>query len=171
MFSVVLALCFLLRIVRRSRHFAPKFIESHFGTAARLTLKSLERVIIKLERRRADVEFLKLCQIYCLTPKFTRFKLHKPWLQSISQTRQLRKKLVAVEIQDHLKAIGRLERQAPHWTQQLASSIGQVSMLYAKCFLETRRKEEHAICNHRHNQKLLRLGLDITKMAPDNSTI
>ena len=44
-------------------------------------------------------------------------------------------------------------------------------MLYAKRFLETRRKEEHAICNHRHNQKLLRLGLDITKMAPDNSTI
>ena len=43
-------------------------------------------------------------------------------------------------------------------------------MLYAKRFLETRRKQEHAICNHRHNQKLLRLGLDITKMAPDNST-
>ena len=26
MFSVVLALCFLLRIVRRSRHFAPKYL-------------------------------------------------------------------------------------------------------------------------------------------------
>ena len=79
--------------------------------------------------------------------------------------------MVAVEIQDHLKEIGRLERQARHRTQLLASSIGQVSMLYAKRFLETRRKEEHAICNHRHNQKLLRLGLDITKMAPGNSTI
>ena len=43
-------------------------------------------------------------------------------------------------------------------------------MLNAKRFLETKRKEEHAICIHRHKQKLLRLGLDITKMAPDNST-
>ena len=74
-------------------------------------------------------------------------------------------------MQDHQKAIGRLERQARHRTQQLASSIGQVFTLYAKRFLETKRKEEHAICSHRHKQKLLRLELDITKMAPNNSTI
>ena len=43
-------------------------------------------------------------------------------------------------------------------------------MLYAKRFLETERKE-HAIFRYGHIQKLLRLGLDITKMVLDNSTI
>ena len=44
-------------------------------------------------------------------------------------------------------------------------------MLYAKRFLETKRKKEHAICSHRHKQKLLRLELDFTDMAPKYSTI
>ena len=38
-------------------------------------------------------------------------------------------------------------------------------------FLKLKVKTKHAICNHRHKEKLLRLGLDITKMATDNSTI
>ena len=44
-------------------------------------------------------------------------------------------------------------------------------MLYGKRFHETKRDEEHAICNQRHKQKLLKLGLDITKMVSDNLTI
>ena len=43
-------------------------------------------------------------------------------------------------------------------------------MQHAKRFLQTKREEEHAICSYRHKQKLPRLRLDITKMAPDNST-
>ena len=54
-----------------SKHYAPKFIESHYGTDARLVLRKIERTARKIERRRADLEFLRLCSVYRLVPKLS----------------------------------------------------------------------------------------------------
>ena len=60
MFSIAFALCFLLKILPRSRHFAPKSIESYCGTSAKRELRTLEKLIRKIEKRKADSEFLKI---------------------------------------------------------------------------------------------------------------
>ena len=46
---------FLLKILPRSRHFAPKFIESHYGTSAKTKLGTLEKVARKIEKRKANI--------------------------------------------------------------------------------------------------------------------
>ena len=97
MFPVFLALCFVLKIFRCSEHYAPKFIESHYGTSTKNTLRALERTVLKIERRKADIEFLRFCLIDQLSPKFTRFKLYNQNRQSLAQVRTLRKKLQVAE--------------------------------------------------------------------------
>ena len=43
MFPTVLTLCFFLKILLRTRHFAPTFIESHYKTSAKTDRQSLEQ--------------------------------------------------------------------------------------------------------------------------------
>ena len=73
MFAHVLALCFTLRLLKRSNHYAPKFIESQFGTEARADLRKLEKVMRKIEKRKLDIEFLRVCIIYRIFPNFLKF--------------------------------------------------------------------------------------------------
>jgi len=71
----------LMKLLSLSQFYAPKFIESHYRRTSLATLRQLERLLRKKGKKTADVEFLKKCVIYHLTPVFLRFKLHRTKFQ------------------------------------------------------------------------------------------
>ena len=105
MYSCILAVLFILRIVKRSHLFAPKYVESHCGISAKKTLRQLEVISKKLVKSEADIEFLQACLIYQLSPKFVRFKLHKKERQNWRRVKALKKQLILSEIREHRKKI------------------------------------------------------------------
>ena len=73
----ILAIVFVLRISKNSDRYAPKFLASHYGVRVRNILRELETAQKKTLKREADIEFLRKCLLYRLTPKFVRFKLYR----------------------------------------------------------------------------------------------
>ena len=98
MFTLVLALCFSGRLLAGSNHYALKFMESHFGTEVKADLRKLEKNMNKIEKRKLDIEFLRICIIYRIFPKFLQFKLYKKSRQSINQTTASTKKLLGIKL-------------------------------------------------------------------------
>ena len=137
-----MALCFLLKFLNRSRYFAPKFIESHYGTSAKRTLRELEKISRKIVRRTTDSEFLKLCLSYRLYPTFTKFKLHKQKRLCLPEVRCLKRKLITAEIRSHSKELIQLHKEALRLKKNLSTYIGQISMIYSNRFFNNIRKEE-----------------------------
>ena len=76
LFPQILAFWFILRLIKRSSHYVPKIIDSHYGTEARAEVRKIEKVVCKIEKRKADAEFIKICILYQIFPKFLRFKLY-----------------------------------------------------------------------------------------------
>ena len=111
MFQSILAVLFILKLVKRSKFYALRSTQSHNGTEAKVVLKKSKRLVCKIEKRKADIKFLRFCLIYQLCPKFTKFKLHKSLRQSLTQALALRKSLARAEIKSHLKCVNSLESE------------------------------------------------------------
>ena len=136
MFAHVLALCFILRLLKRSNHYAPKFIESHFGTEARADLRKLEKVMRKIEKRKLDIEFLRVCIIYRIFPNFLKFKLYKKIRQPINQVTALKKKLLSIELKGQRRRLTSLEKEKEVLKTKLFSQIGILSAITQKNFFQ-----------------------------------
>ena len=81
----------------------------------------------------------------------------------LAQVCTLRKKLQVAEYKDHQKSLRSLQKKYDDWSKQLFDSIGRVSDIYVRKFIENQRQEEAKICANRHKRKLMKLGLDISK--------
>ena len=73
----ILAIVFVLRIYRNFDRYAPKFSASHYGVRVKNILRELETAQRKTLKLEADIEFLRKCLLYRLTPKSVRFKLYR----------------------------------------------------------------------------------------------
>ena len=64
MFQSVLAILFIVKLVKSSKFYALRFTQSHYKIEAKVVLKKLERLVCKIEKRKADIKFLRFCLIY-----------------------------------------------------------------------------------------------------------
>ena len=67
--------------------------------------------------------------------------------------------------------IKKLEEQSLQLSTELSQKVGRISFIYVQRFLEIRRRDEKIIFYDRHKQKLLNLGLDISKIDLNNSIV
>ena len=152
--AILFILKFILKLVKRFEFYAPRFIQNHYGTKAKVDLKKLERLVCKIEKWKADIKFLRFCLIYRLCPKFTKFKLHKSSRQSVTQASALRKSLVTAKIKLHLKCVNSLESEFLTLKPQLSQKVGRFSFMYINRFLEQQKKEYEIKCFKIHQKKL-----------------
>ena len=101
MFTSLLAIIFLPRLVKKAHSYAPSFIESHYGQSTKILLRELETVNKKIVKRETDVEYLKKCVTYQLEPKFPRFKLYKKEKQKCRKVITAKKIFLLMEIREH----------------------------------------------------------------------
>ena len=123
MIHVNLALVFLTKLFLSSRFSAPKYIASHYGHQALMTLRKLEQNSRTIAKRRADIIFLKKCVLYNLIPKFLRFKLYKNSVKKYRRTQPYRKSLLLYKINQQKKEIkslkGKLKISLLHYNKKL----------------------------------------------------
>ena len=111
MFQSLLAILFILKLVKRSKFYALRFTQSHYGSDAKAVLKKSERLVCKIEKRKPDIKFLRFFLIYQLCFKFTIFKLHKSLRQFLTQASAVKESLVTAEIKSHLKCVNSLKSE------------------------------------------------------------
>ena len=54
-----------------------KYIRARYGDDLFMTFRKLEKTSLKLQKNKCDLEFLRICAIYKLTPSFIRINLWK----------------------------------------------------------------------------------------------
>ena len=96
----VTVLYFIFSLVRFSAALPMNFLcktRKKYGESIFLIIRRTERLTIKYQKIKCDVEFLRLCLIYNLIPKFIRFKLWKPELKTHSHYQQYQRHCILTE--------------------------------------------------------------------------
>ena len=86
----------------------------------------------RIEKRKLDIEFLRVCIIYRIFPNFLKFKLYKKIRQPINQVTALKKKLLSIELKGQRRRLTSLEKEKEVLKTKLFSQIGILSANYAK---------------------------------------
>ena len=74
---LTLVFLFLIRLRFPSRKSIAEIIPKRYGSDTVKQLRKFEKLDYKVHKNQGDLEFLKLCQEYGLTPKFLNFRLAK----------------------------------------------------------------------------------------------
>ena len=56
-----------MKLVESSKFYALRFTQSHYETEAKVVLKKLERLVCKIEKRKADIKFEILSNLLALS--------------------------------------------------------------------------------------------------------
>ena len=140
----------------------PSQVRGHFGEA---TLRSLRRVVKlkkKVQKSQADIRFLTTCILYNLTPKMSRFKLHKDSAARTPLAQRFRTNLLRTEIKFHHRRIAQLTTQIESLEQTLFSSVTWLFGVRIRAFMKKSVENYSHSCIQTHRQKLKNLGLTIS---------
>ena len=158
MCSSIPTLVFLLRIVKTSQSFAPKFVESHYGKTVKKNLRQLEAVSKEVAKHQAYVEFLQTCATYYLYPRFVRFKLHQKDKYNERKVKSLRQNLIIMEIRQKRKDKKR-EKRSKEIKKIAFETLGLLARVYVKKFQQYQVKSYETLVKSIHKRKLKNLGL------------
>ncbi len=106
-----LIVLFIIKITKNSLFYTPCLVRGHFGEATLRTLRQIVNLTKKIEKSKSDIKFLTTCIMYNLTPKMTRFKLHKTSASRTPLAQRFRTNLLRTEIKFHHRRIRQLQTQ------------------------------------------------------------
>ena len=109
MYSLILAIVFILRL-RFAKPF-PNYLRSQYGENGIQLFRKLEKTKCKLIKAQCDLEFLRICNINEITPKFLEFKLSTRSLQNNEDYCNYQKSLLSQEIGSKCSQIRTLEEE------------------------------------------------------------
>ena len=101
--------------------------------------------------------------MYNLTPKMTRFKLHKKSAAKTALAQRFRTNLLRTEIKFHQRRIAQLGQQADTLESQLCSSLTWLFRIRVKAFIKKVVENYILSCQNTHRRKLANLGLNISQ--------
>ena len=96
---------FIYRFITNSCYYSNLFncIRIKYDECALKRFRHVERLTIKLAKAQCDVEFLRTCLIYGLTPKLIRFKLANKHLASSPKAKNFNVNCFLLNIQKNSK--------------------------------------------------------------------
>ena len=157
-----LIVLFITKISKNALFRVPSQVRGHFGEA---TLRSLRRVVKlkkKVQKSQEDIRFLTTCITYNLTPKMSRFKLHKESAARTPLAQKFRTNLLRTEIKFHHRRIAQLTTQIISLEQTLFSSVTWLFGIRIRAFMKKSIDNYLHSCIENHRKKLKNLGLDIS---------
>ena len=75
MFSIIVAVLFVIKIYSNYVHSFPNYIGSHYGKEKKKLLRRVEDAKRKVIRHKEAIKLIRKCLLHNLNPKFVRFKL------------------------------------------------------------------------------------------------
>ena len=174
---IFLAALFITKLSKNAVSSVPKFIKANYGEDKLRMIRKLFKLHRKLAKSQLDIQFIKMCILYNLAPKMTRFRLHKDSLSNSRMANTFRNNILRTELRLHHRKMNTLHRQI----EDMESSIYGFQSIFTffskariRAFIKKSLDNYIFSVKCTHNRKLSDLGLhnrdDINDSAIYNDT-
>ena len=104
---------FIFKFIKNSKHKSNIIhcIRKKYGECGLRQFRQMERISKKLVKAQCDVEFVRMCLIYDLQPKFVRFKLSNKNLASSLKIKKFQRQLLLSEYLEKQKRVKKLKTE------------------------------------------------------------
>ncbi len=138
-------LLFLLRCRFPTNKSIPCIIRGRYGAEALKLLRKSERLDLKLQKAKLDVEFLCNCQDHGLIPHFLDFRLANSRLRNSDAYSSAQRRFLSVEIKSRRSSVRVLENQLRFVSNQLKDSFSVLDFIHtaSKLALTNRKLIQH----------------------------
>ena len=152
---------FLLKLCKKAIFSIPNSIKQHYSPQILRTFRLLERLKRKHVKRLCDIQFLKTCLCYNLSPKIVQFKLYKSSKLSLKQSQSLKIKILRSEISDNFKSSKKISQMIERTETSLWSSLSYFHRIKVQAFLYQSVTNAQKGFGITHDRKLKDLGLHV----------
>ena len=108
---IFLAALFTVKFAKNAVFSVPRYLKAIYGADKLRSVRRLVNLHKKLRKSIMDTEFIKRCILYNLTPKMSRFKLHKDSLSRSRLATTFRCNILRAEINLHRRKIKMLRER------------------------------------------------------------
>ena len=129
-----------------------------YGEVTFSMIRRCEKLTKKLQKIKCDLEFLRCCLIYNLTPKFIRFKVPNLTNKSKQQLINFQRHCIQEEFNKHYKHSCKLEKEIEPIFKDLETKLDINDFLKIKKFMYDVAKSEQSRSTTIHKRKLEKLN-------------
>ena len=140
---------------------SPSFISNlriKYGESTLVSVRYCEKLSEKLQKAKCDVEFLRCCLIYNLTPNFLNIRLWKPGLRSSERYKSFQRNCLMREFETRQKQSRQLEKQVSSILIELETRLSISDYTNVRTFCYNSAKRKHSEVMKHHKTKLERLN-------------
>jgi len=132
-----------------------------YGETIFLTIRRTERLTTRYQKSKCDIEYLRLCLIYNLTPKFIRFKLWKDNLKSQKQYQQFQRQCILTEYKNRNRDSIKLKNEIDSILSTLKKRLKSNDYQHLQQFLYERAKHVNEVTTATHKKKIKQINQGI----------
>ena len=140
---------------------SPSFISNlriKYGESTLVSVRYCEKLSRKLQKAKCDIEFLRCCLIYNLTPKFLNIRLWKPGLKTSEKYKSFQRNCLIREFETRQRQSRQLENQVSSILTELEKRLSIADYTDVKTFCYNSAKKTHSEVMKQHKTKLERLN-------------
>jgi len=171
MFVAALVLLFLLKLRFPKGKSLAEIISARYDRTTLHEYRRTEKDYYKARKSEHDLEFLKTCKKFDTIPSFIKFKVHNHNFLSSHTYKSWLLKLLNFEIKTQTKKLSRLNKSYDNHILSLKSRCSYIDYQCLICMLQTNANKKLANVRKRHQKKLLKLDIDISKKIKPEKVI
>ena len=123
-----------------------------------MTFRKLEKTFLKLQKNKCDLEFLRICIIYKLTPSFIRINLWKKQHKNSSEYKNFQLFCLMKEYKQKQKEINNSEKEIKLFMNSLEKRFRTIDLKRTQQYLQERTKKKLEETVKIHEKKLKELN-------------
>ena len=134
------------------------FTRSKYGEETLLTFRKVEKLSLKLQKSKCDLEFIRLCIIYQLTPTFLHIKMWKKRIKRTNEFKQFQQHCLKNEFKTRHADSIKYEKQIKPLMENLSNTMQFSDFNKLQKYLFERSKELTDKTTRVHEKKLTKLN-------------
>ncbi|CAF3105838.1 unnamed protein product [Rotaria socialis] len=141
----------------------PQFIattRSKYGDVTHLTIRKAEKLSIKVQKCKCDLEFIRLCTIYKLTPSFVKISLWKKRLKTSNEYKSLQQYCLQQEYKNRFKDCLKHEKELKTLIDKLKLIMNShdIDQLQKYLYEISKKTKEKTVTTHYKKLRILNKG-------------
>ena len=134
------------------------FTRSKYGDVILLTIRKTEKLSTKVQKAKCDLEFLRLCLIYQLTPKFVKIKLWKKRIKCTTEYTEFQQFCLKEEYKSRHKDVVKYEKELSTLIKILKSKLNKTDFTQLQRHLYNKAKTLKEQTTRIHHDKISKLN-------------
>ena len=171
--TVSLVLLFILKCIHRinKRKSFIATIQEKYGRNAMKYSRQLERIKLKHYRLEQNTEFLRICLIYNVIPKFIRFKPYSKHFKHNHKYQELCRSMLYNLFKEQRKRLNKLNSEITECQSIIKNIVSYTIWIEIESHINRLILKEKAIIDERHNRKFLALNISINQGKFNNKLV